>query len=159
MATLIQGYNWFGMSARHFLLLSNLCHTVRETIDDAVRRLNVQSFVTLHMYTRREFHSVVNTTLNRTIKDLIVNFDFLTSTSRLWTQIDQPLGFSYHDSELYVVEPFFTVTTNESNTEQMPQVDSYHWKKMIVRFLREKCGSFCSCIDSVDVRSSDHTRV
>ena len=118
----LQSNQWLGMSTGHFLLLSNLCYMINNTIEDAVSRFNARSFVSLDVPTKPKFEVEVNKTLNQTKGDLIINFQLLINISHLWTLIDEPFKVTYISDEEYPMVFEFIVTTNESNIQQMPQV-------------------------------------
>ena len=113
---------WLGLSARHFRLLSNLCGTVRSTIDDAVRRLTIRSFVTLNVPSENSFNTELNATLDQFIQTLVINFNLLVNASRLWRQIDQPLTIRYHSRNTLEDGVFFAFAINQSSAQQPPQV-------------------------------------
>ena len=122
MTKLIQSEKWFGMNSRHFLLLSNLCDITNRTMTDAVRSFSVRPFVTLSVLPKSKFNVEMNATLNKIFEELRANFYLLMNTSHLWTQTDAPFKLPDYNGDKYSVDSKFSVTANDSNVEQMPQV-------------------------------------
>ena len=126
---------WLGMSIGHFQLLSNLCRTIRRTIDDALSRLNIRSFVTLNVPTEHSFNTEMNATLDQFIQTLVINFNLLVNGSRLWTQIDQPFAVRLHKRVQLDTDTRYSILTNQSSAQQPPQV-CCHMKEEAIPFFK-----------------------
>ena len=122
---LLQEKLWVGMSAGHFRLLSNLCQTINDTINDALSRLTIRSFITLNVPTEHSFNNELNATLEQFIETLIINFNLLVDTSRLLTQSDQPLVVRYHTAEPSDDSAKYAVTAYQSSVQEPLQVGCY----------------------------------
>jgi hypothetical protein len=109
-------YDWNGLGARYFRMLSTICQLANETIDDAVRRFGVQSFITSNVLSEDDFNAQMNTTVNKLTESLVIQFGLLVNTVRLFTQVDQPYT-NFNNAELVGVP-----TTNETNSGQPIQV-------------------------------------
>lgn len=82
--------DWRNQAALQFQLLSDLCQLANKTIDDAIRRFMVQSFITPTILTESDFNTQLNATLNQFRQSTNLYFDFLVDSVRLLTQVDQP---------------------------------------------------------------------
>ena len=85
-----QHYGWYGLSTRHFRLLSTLCQLANRTVSDAVDRFDRQSFITLNVISEADFVAQLNINFNQFTQSLTTNFDLLVTLVQLVTQVDQP---------------------------------------------------------------------
>jgi hypothetical protein len=106
-------YKWRGLGTRHFQLLSTICQLANTTIDDAVRRFVIQSFITSNVLTESDFNAQLNTTFSQFIQSLIIHFDLLVDMNLLFTQVDQPYT-TFDNAELV-----FSNTTDETNDQKL----------------------------------------
>jgi hypothetical protein len=130
--------SWTGLDARHFQLLSSLCQLSTKTIDDAVRRFTMNSFVTLNVLTDSNFYAELNTTLSQLNQTLIINFGLLVNTLHQCIQIDQP--FTLPDD--FIEEDLASIImTNQSSDQQLPQVCLYSREKPLSSLCTERLYS------------------
>ena len=106
----------YGLVGRHFQLLSTLCQLANKTVDDAVYRFAMRSFVTSNVLTESEFNAQLNTTLKQFIQSLIIQFGLLVNTTQLFTKVDQP--YTSFQNAILIVQ----MMTNATNDQQSPQV-------------------------------------
>ncbi|UJR20240.1 hypothetical protein I4U23_023371 [Adineta vaga] len=106
---------WFGLGARHLQLLSTICQLANDTIDDAIRRFNTQSFITSNVLIQSDFDVQLNTTLVQFKQSLIIYFNLLIKTIHLFTRSDQPYT-RLHNAELNM-----NTMTNETDQQQLMQ--------------------------------------
>jgi hypothetical protein len=81
--------DWRNIAAAQLQLLSNLCKLANNTIDDAVDRFLLQSFIASTALTESNLNTQLNTTLNQLFQSIIVYFGFLVDTAHLLLQVDQ----------------------------------------------------------------------
>ena len=137
MMKLVRSDKWYGLTAQHFRLLSNLCRMTKKTIDDAVRRLTIRHFLTLNVPTESSFNTELNTTLNQFIQTLIINFDLLVNTSHLWTQIDEPFTVPYAVFVPPNVDSVLTFTANQSSNQRLAEVCRHLRERTALSTLQE----------------------
>ncbi|CAF2603966.1 unnamed protein product [Rotaria sp. Silwood2] len=82
--------DWRNLASSQFELLLNLCQWAHKTINDAVHRFVLQSFITSDVLTEIDFNSQLNATLNQFFQSTIAYFDLLVNTFNLCIQVDQP---------------------------------------------------------------------
>ena len=93
------------------------------TIDDAVRRFNVRSFVTSNLLTEIDFNAQLNSTITQFIQSTTIDYSRLIDIIRLVTQVDQPftgkvlLRFPSLNAALNIQD-----TINETTGQVSPQV-------------------------------------
>ena len=73
-----------------FRLLSALCELAKNTITDALERFSLQSLITSNVLNQASFNAQLDTTMERFIQSLLINFAFLTDATSLLTRVDQP---------------------------------------------------------------------
>jgi hypothetical protein len=116
--------DWRRNAHSQFQLLSILCQLANKTINDAVHRFIMQSFITSSVLIENHFNIQFNTTLNQFFNSMIIYFGLLVNTVRLLHQVDQPLMGSLstrYPDKLNII-PKVKIITNETNNQQAPQV-------------------------------------
>ncbi len=87
------GYNfpdWRNTAPSQFHFLSDLCKLANTTIEEAVQRFFLQSFIASIVLTETDFNAQLNATLHQFFRSTIVYFGLLIKTVRIFTQVDQP---------------------------------------------------------------------
>lgn len=82
--------DWRNQAGSQFQLLSDLCQLAKKTSDDAVRRFNIQYFITSNLLPESDFYVQINATLDQYFHSTIIYFDQLIDTVHLHMQVDQP---------------------------------------------------------------------
>ncbi|CAF3033768.1 unnamed protein product [Rotaria sp. Silwood2] len=115
--------DWRNIASSQFELLLDLCQLANKTIDDAVRRFILQSFITSNVLTEIDFNSQLNATLNQFFQSTIAYFDLLINTFELFMQVDQPYMGSrqmiYGASDRNII---INTVINETNNQKSLQV-------------------------------------
>ena len=81
--------DWRNKAFQQFQLLSSLCQLSKRTIDDAVHRYLLESFITSSALTEIDFNTEFNATLNQFFQSTTVYFEQLVDTVALLMQVDQ----------------------------------------------------------------------
>lgn len=82
--------DWRNKAFQQFQLLSNLCELANTTIDDAVNRFLLNSFIASNVITEIDFNAQVESTLNRFFNSTTVYFGHFVDIVDLLMQVDQP---------------------------------------------------------------------
>ncbi|CAF1560395.1 unnamed protein product [Adineta steineri] len=90
--------DWRTLIGPQFSLLSDLCQLANNTIQDAVDRFLLQSFVASTVLTEDNLNTQLNATLNQLSQSTVVNFGFLVDIVQLLMQVDQPFMGSVQSS-------------------------------------------------------------
>jgi len=90
--------DWNNTALSQFQLLSDLCQLANKTIDNAVHRFLMQSFIASNVLRKSDFDQRLNATLEQFFESTTIDFSLLVDTVHLLLQIDQPYMEFY---ELY----------------------------------------------------------
>ena len=124
--------DWRNRAFSQFQLLSNLCQFAEQTVNEAIRRFLVGSFVTLDVLPKIDFDKQINATLDEFVRSTTAYFALFVETTGLLMQIDQPfMGSIYNPSRQSDLNSPITPLTNEANALEIAQVNYMS----IVRFL------------------------
>ncbi|CAF4016489.1 unnamed protein product, partial [Adineta steineri] len=82
--------DWRNIAYGQLLLLSDLCRLANNTIDDAIHRFLLQTFIAPIALTEIDLNTQLNVILNQLFNSTIVRFAFLGDTVNLLLQVDQP---------------------------------------------------------------------
>ncbi|CAF1440027.1 unnamed protein product [Adineta steineri] len=93
--------DWRNIAHSHFHLLSDLCKLANTTIEDAIQRLLLQSFIVSNVLTENDFNIQLNATLNEFFRSTIIYFSLLLKTVKILTQIDQLYSVPMTHIKLY----------------------------------------------------------
>ena len=117
--------DWRSRAYSQFQLLSNLCQFANQTVNEAIRRFLVGSFVTLNALPKMDFDKQINTTLDEFFRSTTDYFALFVETTGLLMQIDRPFMGSIYSSERSL-DPYLSITplTNEVNASDIVQVNS-----------------------------------
>jgi hypothetical protein len=114
-------FDWRSRAFSYFQLLSNLCQFANQTVEEAIRRLLTEPFVTSTTMSERDFGLQINATLAEFIRSTEISFNLFIETTRLLIQVDQPFfGAIYHS--LDQVDPNLFLTPLETDDDQIAGV-------------------------------------
>ncbi|CAF1065488.1 unnamed protein product [Adineta steineri] len=82
--------DWRNIAYGQLLLLSNLCQLANNTINDAIHRFLLQTFIAPTASTEIDLKTQLDATLNQLSKSTIIRFAFLVDTVNLLLKVDQP---------------------------------------------------------------------
>ena len=125
--------DWRNQAFSQFELLSHLCQYADQTVNDALHRFLLGSFVTSNVLTATNFNTQINVIVEEFLQSLKY-FDFFVETTRLLTQIDQPfMGRTYPEYFQTDVNLFSAVSTIQMDDVEAFQV-SFTWS--------DQCSTF-----------------
>ena len=128
--------DWRNRAFSQFQLLSDLCQLANRTINDAVTRFIMQSFIASSVPTENDFNMQINATLQQFFQSTIVHFGLLVDMVRLFIQVDQPLmGSLDSDRDQFDASSVGKETTNETDNQQPPQVYLFRESEWFFSFL------------------------
>lgn len=119
--------DWRNLAASQFSLLLELCQLTNNTIDDAVHRFLLQSFITSSVLTEINLNIQLNATFNQFFQSTTAYFGFLVDTARLLLQVDQPFMGSIQNAETsFATQLIPTVAPNYTlNNMPLTQLANY----------------------------------
>ena len=113
----MQYFGWYGLSTRHFRLLSTLCQLANRTVSDSVHRFDKQSLITLNVIPEADFNAQLNITFDQFKQSFTTNFDLLVTLVQLVTQVDQPYTMGNNAKLILSIK--------QNATESEPEVEVY----------------------------------
>jgi hypothetical protein len=93
--------DWRNTASSQFRFLSNLCKLANTTIEDAIQRFLLQSFITSTVLTETDFNRKLNIILEQYFQLSTIYFSLLIKTVRMLTHIDQPYFGPSQDIERF----------------------------------------------------------
>jgi hypothetical protein len=115
--------DWLSQAVSQFRLLSDLCQLANKTIDDAVQRFMVQSFISSTVLIESDVNTQMNATLNQLFQSTTLYFGFVVDTIGLLAQIDQPyMGISGNPISYFQTNIVGNMVTNVTNGQQSVHV-------------------------------------
>ncbi|CAF3662865.1 unnamed protein product [Adineta steineri] len=82
--------DWRNRAFSQFHLLSDLCELANKTINDAIRRFLLQSFIVSNVLSEADFANQLNVTLEQFFQSTTHYFDLFIKTVQILMQVDQP---------------------------------------------------------------------
>ena len=116
--------DWRQEAGSQFQLLSDLCQLANKTIEDAIRRFMMQSFVTSHVLAELDFNTELNTTVNHFFQSTTFYFGQLVNTVHLLMQVDQPFIQSESLIDGGLLNVHNSVETNKTTGNERWRVSS-----------------------------------
>ncbi|CAF4048764.1 unnamed protein product [Adineta steineri] len=105
--------DWRNIAYGQLLLLSDLCRLANNTIDDAIHRFLLQTFIAPIALTEIDLNTQLNATLYQLFNSTIVRFAFLVDTVNLLLQVDQPFVGSIQNGDTNF-ESHLIISTQEN---------------------------------------------
>lgn len=82
--------DWRNRAYQQFRLLSKLCQLSNETVNSAIIKFLLQSYVVSNLPTKNDFDAQIENTLSKFYESVVTNFKNLIDVVDLQTQVDQP---------------------------------------------------------------------
>ncbi len=111
--------DWRNKAYHEFQLLSDLCRLANTTIDDAINRFLLKSFIASSVLTEIDFKIQLESIVNQFINSTIIYFGHLIDLVDLIMQVDQPymgkfVGKNIFESD-FIPIPVINKMTNQSS--------------------------------------------
>ena len=94
--------DWRSLAYQQFNLLSKLCELANETVNNAINKFLLQSFVVSNMPTETDFNLQLDQNLNQLYQSTTVYFSHLIDVIDLHIQVDQPYMVKHIETGMVV---------------------------------------------------------